>query len=222
MADPIGSPLVGDTLTPATTAAIGEPATAPAGGATPPVFAEPPTISGPAVAQPVVVEPVVTPALGRAAVPEAATAGVLVVGDFQTYWTPAAEGSASALAVRASAAGAVSNASADPTSAAAGLQGKELFGAHLGWLDYLLHLGEYLMLKPSEAPGAPFGAPQPTPVGAPPTGGSADSSSGTGGGLSLAILALFSFFVLGGKHLWSSGDFLRPNSALRLAIERPG
>ena len=48
------------------------------------------------------------------------------------------------------------------------------------------------------------------------------TGSGGGGGLFLAVLALFSVFLLAGKHSWTSSDFLKPTSALRLAIERPG
>ncbi len=59
------------------------------------------------------------------------------------------------------------------------------------------------------------------PAGALPAAGSLSSgsvSSGFGG----AVLALLAILLLSGKYSWSVPEFLRPNSALRLAIERPG
>jgi hypothetical protein len=66
----------------------------------------------------------------------------------------------------------------------------------------------------------------PAPAGSGLSGGSASSSfsgSGLDRGLSeYAILALLAILLLSGKFSWSVPEYLRPNSALRLAIERPG
>jgi hypothetical protein len=50
---------------------------------------------------------------------------------------------------------------------------------------------------------------------------SSGSSSG-GGGTAFGILTLMVVSLLGGKLLWSARDFLKPDSALLLTIERPG
>ncbi len=65
------------------------------------------------------------------------------------------------------------------------------------------------------------------PAGAIPAAGGlsvgSSSSSGFGGkDLDPAALALLAILLLSGKYLWSASEFLRPNSAFRLAVERPG
>jgi hypothetical protein len=52
------------------------------------------------------------------------------------------------------------------------------------------------------------------------SGGSSLSSSS--GGLWAGILGLLVVLLFGGKFLWFARDFLKPNAALLLAIERPG
>jgi hypothetical protein len=54
------------------------------------------------------------------------------------------------------------------------------------------------------------------------SGGSSIGSGSGSGGSSKAVLAILAILLLGGKYLWSTPDFLRPNSALRLVLERPG
>lgn len=56
---------------------------------------------------------------------------------------------------------------------------------------------------------------------APAAAGGASSVSGFGMGL-LGVLAFLSILLLRGRFSWASLEFLKPNSALRLAIERPG
>ena len=75
--------------------------------------------------------------------------------------------------------------------------------------------------------GAQNQTPQPSsPAGGMPaaaggfSGGS--SSSPSGGGIETGILGLLAALLLGGKFLWTTRDFLKPNAALLLAIERPG
>ena len=53
-------------------------------------------------------------------------------------------------------------------------------------------------------------------------GGSSIGGSGSGSGSSKDVLAILAILLLGGKYLWSTPDFIRPNSALRLVLERPG
>jgi hypothetical protein len=68
--------------------------------------------------------------------------------------------------------------------------------------------------------------PQPFSAGGMPmaAGGfsSGSSSSSSGGSLDTSILGLLAILLLGGKFLWSTRDFLKPNAVLLLAIERPG
>jgi hypothetical protein len=64
------------------------------------------------------------------------------------------------------------------------------------------------------------------PVGTLPTaegllGGQSSSSNGNSG-FELGVLALLATLLLSGRCLWSRWDFLRPDSALVLALERPG
>ncbi len=66
----------------------------------------------------------------------------------------------------------------------------------------------------------PFSGALPAPP-APASGGSAPSSGGTGLQLSGA-LALLLIALLGGKFLWYSRDFLKPNSAYGLIVNQPG
>ena len=63
------------------------------------------------------------------------------------------------------------------------------------------------------------GGAAPSAVGL--TSGSSVAGSGGSSGL-VGVLAFLAILLLGGKYLWSASAFLRPNSALRLAIERPG
>jgi hypothetical protein len=67
--------------------------------------------------------------------------------------------------------------------------------------------------------------PQSFPDGAMPAAGSlsgGSSLSSSSGGPEAGILGLLAVLLLGGKLLWTARDFLKPNAALRLAIERPG
>jgi hypothetical protein len=67
--------------------------------------------------------------------------------------------------------------------------------------------------------------PQPFPASGMPVaagGFSSGSSSSSSVGLDTGILGLLAILLLGGKFLWSTRDFLKPNTALLLAIERPG
>jgi hypothetical protein len=53
--------------------------------------------------------------------------------------------------------------------------------------------------------------------------GGGSSVGGSGGSGSFAgVLAILAMLVLIGKYKWSIPQFLRPNSAIQLAIERPG
>ena len=240
VADPISAPEVGDTLTPppAPAASIGE-LTAPANEATPPVVAEPTTTSGPAFA-----EPAVAPAFGAAAETEVAptpapapgfgeaTAGLVPRDDVRASWsTDAAEGSAIRSTLGVPAANAQTNEPASAGSpgvsststASAGLA-PAILDPYLGFgFDHnlLLLLEERPALGSPATPGAPSGMPEPSPFGLPPAGSSL-STSGYAGGLGLAVLALLSVFVLGGKPSWHLREFPRPNPALLLAVERPG
>jgi hypothetical protein len=54
------------------------------------------------------------------------------------------------------------------------------------------------------------------------SGGSSVGGSGGASSGFAAALVLLAMLLLGGKYRWSLPEFLRPNSALRLAIERPG
>ena len=69
-------------------------------------------------------------------------------------------------------------------------------------------------------------SPTPVPVGSSTAGGALSSvlgSSGSASGLLLAVLILFSSALFqGGKLSWHRREPLKPRSALRLAIERPG
>ncbi len=65
------------------------------------------------------------------------------------------------------------------------------------------------------------GLPIPAP-GSAPAGGSVISSGGSGLLEMMGILALLSVLLLSGKALRSAREFPRPDSILRLAIERPG
>ena len=89
---------------------------------------------------------------------------------------------------------------------------------HSSVLDYLT----------TTARGTQDVLPRPSPYsGAIPTGAASNSSSGLGassGGLGFAALMamLLTLSALYGRLLLFLRDFLRPNSALVLALERPG
>ena len=90
-----------------------------------------------------------------------------------------------------------------------------LIGAGVAALDLLL----------AEAKGLLDRMPQSFPSGPVPAGSSSSSSSSSGGGSGFQLLgdlALLSILLLGGKHLWSTREFLKPSSALLAIIERPG
>jgi hypothetical protein len=75
----------------------------------------------------------------------------------------------------------------------------------------------------AEAKGLLDRMPQSFPSGGPAPAGSSSSSSGGGSGFQLlGALALLSILLLGGKHLWSDREFIKPSSALLPIIERPG
>jgi hypothetical protein len=67
----------------------------------------------------------------------------------------------------------------------------------------------------------PFPAPGGMPVAAGGFSGGSSSSS-SGGGLEMGLLGLLAVLLLSGKFLWSTCDFLKPNTVLLLAIDRPG
>jgi hypothetical protein len=76
--------------------------------------------------------------------------------------------------------------------------------------------------------GQPFPpvAPAPAPPVAPPaSGASFNAASGASGNAFVVLLGVFALFTLllrGGKFSWPSHEFIKPPSALRPAIERPG
>jgi hypothetical protein len=76
--------------------------------------------------------------------------------------------------------------------------------------------------------GQPFApiSPTPAPPGAPPAPGtSLNGASGTSGSAFVVLLGVFALFTLllrSGKFSWPSHEFIKPASALRPAIERPG
>jgi len=76
--------------------------------------------------------------------------------------------------------------------------------------------------------GQPFApvAPTPAPPVAPPASGtSLNGASGTSGSAFVVLLGVFALFTLllrSGKFSWPSHEFIKPASALRPAIERPG
>jgi hypothetical protein len=76
-----------------------------------------------------------------------------------------------------------------------------------------------------EQPFAPV-APTPAPPGAPPASGtSLNGASGTSGSallMLLGVIALFTLLLRSGKFSWPPHEFIKPASALRPAIERPG
>ena len=80
----------------------------------------------------------------------------------------------------------------------------------------------------TEATGFLEGMPLSLPAGAlPVAAGSFSGASGGGSGAGssfelLGALALLSILLLGGKHLWSACEFLKPSAALLPIIERPG
>ena len=80
--------------------------------------------------------------------------------------------------------------------------------------------------SPADAPSAPVAPAPPTPV--PPLSspmGNSLSGLGSSGGVSfllLGVLAFFSILLLERRFSWPSCELLKPNSALRPAIERPG
>jgi hypothetical protein len=73
-----------------------------------------------------------------------------------------------------------------------------------------------------EAKGLLDRMPQSFPSAPAPAGSSSSSSSGGSGFQLLGALALLSILLLGGKHLWSAREFIKPSSALLPIIERPG
>jgi hypothetical protein len=89
------------------------------------------------------------------------------------------------------------------------LLGRELIGGHPTILS-------------RDATAGNTAGPVSPPSSSVPASGGAPGSSGPGLGVGLAILSLLSILLLRGKLSWSSLEFLRPNSALRLAKERPG
>ncbi len=104
--------------------------------------------------------------------------------------------------------------------------GAEQAPARIGLSDhYSAQVGPSLLsVRPvtlDSAGVATLSDPQPSSPNALPVGGSL-AGAGSTGGAGLGCLALFLIFLLGGRFLWSTCEFARPGSALRLAIERPG
>jgi hypothetical protein len=88
-------------------------------------------------------------------------------------------------------------------------------------------------LSPTDVPVVPDNppltgqAPSPVPSQTPPVSTSFSASGAFGGSgstfvLLLGVLASVSVLLLRSRFSWASYEFLKPISALRLAIERPG
>ena len=104
-----------------------------------------------------------------------------------------------------------------------------LIAAHASWAEALArHLSGGLIsggLSLAESTPGRGHAPLPVvpTVPAPTSSSSGGLGAGAWVGLGLgALLLLFALSPPGGSNLSRSRDFLRPNSALVLAIERPG
>jgi hypothetical protein len=119
----------------------------------------------------------------------------------------------------------------DVPSAPAALQGLVAYLPLIGddfSMPYYYSDGTESALTPNQAPPVPSEpSPVSIPSGLPPVSTSLSGSGflSSGGGASallLGVLASFSILVLSGKFLWSSCTFLKPDSVLHLAIERPG
>jgi hypothetical protein len=192
-----------------------EPAFAPVTGAAEPVF------------EPVVAERVV-PLLSD-------QPSWLQTGESPAYWTasPALATAAAASTSLDSGAAPVDQVNLEG-SASSATMAKQQVTMRTGVLSgpYLEQVGLSLFdeglayLNPTGTKGTQNQMPQPFPAGGMPvaaggfSGGSTSSSSG--GGLDTGILGLLAVLLLGGKFLWSARDFLKPNTAPLLAIERPG